>query len=187
MCYGIVESHAGFILPREPGVNLRLRPVDVLEWSTPAFRVSNAIPGQFVHRTRLFRNQSDKPVLEHPPEAIVRHDPDAEPRAAGMHDLQAYGGNLVRQIRELVAAPGSEINPTDGGVTVRIDHDAQSFESRGPKSASRTPGFRISSTPPRVSMNTGELGGWGHGTPFASAKPAITPLSVSPSTRSFRG
>ena len=35
-------------------------------------------------------------------------------------------------------------------------------------------------------MNTGESGGSGHGTPFASIKAAITPRSVSPSTSSFR-
>ena len=56
-----------------------------------------------------------------------------------------------------------------------------------PNSASRTPGFRISSTPPRGSMHTGESGGSDHGTSFASIKPAITRRSIAPSTSSFRG
>ena len=47
MHYCIVESQTWFILPRKPSVNLRLRPVDLSEWSTLAFRVRNAILGQF--------------------------------------------------------------------------------------------------------------------------------------------
>lgn len=131
MHYCIVESQTWFILPRKPSVNLRLRPVGHSEWSTLAFRSRNAPAGQFEQRTRRFRNQSDKPVLNHSFQAIVRHDPDAEPWATRMKDLQAFCRNLVRQIRELAVAPCFEIVLTSAGVTVRIDSDPQSFESRG--------------------------------------------------------
>lgn len=47
MRYRIVESQTRFILPRKPSVNLRLRPVGLFGWSTLAFRVRNAIPGEF--------------------------------------------------------------------------------------------------------------------------------------------
>ena len=43
----IVKWQTWFILPRKPSVNLRLRPEDLSEWRTFAFRIRNAIPGEF--------------------------------------------------------------------------------------------------------------------------------------------
>ena len=47
----------------------------------------------------------------------------------GVDDLQASGGNLFRKLGKFIAAPGLDIIPPGGGVTVRIDYDAQGFES----------------------------------------------------------
>ena len=182
-----VQSKSRRILPREPREKLRLPLVDVPERSTLASGLASATLSQFVQNARIVRNQLDQKILQHPGEPVVRHDPDAEPREAGVDDLQAIGRNLVRQLRKLTATPSPELIPAGRGVTVSIDHDPRASSSVALNSAAMTSGLRIPSTLPHASMNTGELGGSGHGTPFASIRYGITFLSVSPSTSSFFG
>ncbi len=130
MFHCFVKLWPRLILPCEPSVKFRLPHMGVLEWSTIALRLGNTAPGQSVQGTVLLGNKADQKVLQHSAEPIVGHDPYTEARTISVVHLEATLGDLVRQSIELVPAAVPNLTPSLAGVAVRVDHDAQSFESR---------------------------------------------------------
>ncbi len=113
-------------------MELCLTLVNVSVPSAPGAGFSGAGLGESVEIAGVVWNQLYEKVFQHPGEPIVRHDPDAKPRATGVRNVQALDGDPFRQLSKLVGAPGSESLPTGSSVPIGVDDNTQGFKPRCP-------------------------------------------------------